>query len=385
MAEKLTTLQRIQKAHVQIMAHPDFCLYSGVLLLGKVIISPTLPTACTNGIDTKYGDDFMQTLSEKEVNFVVLHENMHKAYRHMHTWKHLWEIDASRANRACDYVINLQLRDMDPSGTFLTIWGRALIDEKYRGMNAKQVFDLLPPSDGEGEDSFDEHDWEGEDELTQEQIDDLDEQITDALRQGAIMVGKKGGNVDRSTKDFLEPKIRWQDQLRDFITSLADGKDSTTWARTNRRFIGQGIYMPGSITESIGPLVIGGDTSGSIVQELKQMLGETSSILQTVVPERVDMLWWDSHVAAHEVYLPQDYGSFADLTHPAGGGGTTPACVPRYMVANKLDPAAIIMMTDGCIGRDWGDFSMFKAPVLWVVIGNPYTNAPFGKTIHIDC
>lgn len=380
MSTDLTALQRVQRSHVQIMAHKDFCLYSGVLLIGDVKITNTR-TAYTDGKNVCYGGDFIGTLTDKEVNFVVLHENAHKAYRHLHTWKNLWKINPSKANRACDYVINLQLRDMDPHGEFLTIWPFALIDDKYRGMNAKEVFDLLDDDDDES--SLDDHDWEASDNITEEEIKDLEEQITDALRQGAIMVGKKGGNVDRSTKDFLTPVIDWREQLREFVISLTYGKDQSTWARVNRRFIGQGIYMPGTVSESVGPIVLAGDTSGSIVEELRQALGETEEIMKTVVPERVDLLWWDSRVAGHEVYLPHEYEAFASMTVPVGGGGTVPSCINQYMAENKMDPEAVIIFTDGCVFNDWGDFSEFRAKILWVIIGNRHARAPSGKTINI--
>lgn len=386
----LTPRQRIERAHVAIMGHPTFCLYGGVVLSGdiKFDVSPSIRTAATDGLNVVYNSQFIEGLTDKEINFVVLHENSHKAYKHLSTWKGLWKIDKRRANQACDYVINLQLKDADPNGNFLTVWEMALIDEKFRGMSAKQVFDLLPPQDQEGEGngsgSMDVHDWEGAQSFTEKEVKEIAKQIEDALRQGAVAVGKKGGNLDRSTKDFLAPKIRWQDQLQDFLTAMSDGKDATTWAKTNRRFIAQGLYMPGQITETVGNLVIGGDTSGSIYEELKQFLGEISSIMETVTPERIDMLWWDTDVAGHEVYLPHEYPDFKTLTVPKGGGGTDPSCVPTFILKHDLKPKAVIMFTDGHVGSNWGNWNKVSAPVLWVVVGNKHATASSGKTIHIE-
>lgn len=51
------------------------------------------------------------------LRFVIRHENLHKAFRHMATWdKNLWKQDARLANMACDYVINLMIYDTDPAG-----------------------------------------------------------------------------------------------------------------------------------------------------------------------------------------------------------------------------------------------------------------------------
>ena len=89
----LTSEQRITKSHIAIMRSKQFCMFAGVLSVGKVIFSEDIPTACTNGRDVIYNKDFIKTLDEKELNFVVLHEALHKAYQHMHLWKKLWKIN----------------------------------------------------------------------------------------------------------------------------------------------------------------------------------------------------------------------------------------------------------------------------------------------------
>ena len=73
---------------------------------------------------------------------------MHKIYRHLTTWKKLYDEDKYLANCACDFVINLELFDMDKEGRYIARPVKngkpiGLLDEKYRGMNTKQVYDLL--------------------------------------------------------------------------------------------------------------------------------------------------------------------------------------------------------------------------------------------------
>ena len=115
-----------------------------------------IPSACTNGRDEQYGREFIKKLDDKELAFVVLHETLHKAYRHMTTWKRLHDEDHHLANLACDYVINLQLVDMDKDELLLAMPKRpdgkplGAIDERFRGMNAKQIFDILKEEQDEG-------------------------------------------------------------------------------------------------------------------------------------------------------------------------------------------------------------------------------------------
>ena len=106
---KLTAEQRIERAHVRLMQSPDFCLFSGVFMIGKVSVSDTCKTAKTNGRDVIYGRAFVDMLNDKQLAFLVVHEAMHKAYRHLTVWSHLK--DKRVANHAMDYVINLQIKD----------------------------------------------------------------------------------------------------------------------------------------------------------------------------------------------------------------------------------------------------------------------------------
>ena len=87
----LTSEQRVTKSHIAIMRSKQFCMFAGVLSVGKVKFMEDLPTAATNGRDVMYNPKFIDTLNDKELNYVVLHEALHKVYQHMHLWKKLWK------------------------------------------------------------------------------------------------------------------------------------------------------------------------------------------------------------------------------------------------------------------------------------------------------
>jgi len=111
---KLTAEQRIELVHVSLMRSREFALFAGLFMVGSVEVVDVPVTACTNGRDVKYGREFVGELTDKELAFLVLHENMHKCYRHLTTWSKLYDTDRDCANMACDYVINIQLCDLDP-------------------------------------------------------------------------------------------------------------------------------------------------------------------------------------------------------------------------------------------------------------------------------
>jgi len=386
--------RKLKKVKIALMRNPIFALYQGVMMVGKTSLRDDIPTACTNGRDEIYGRAFIKELDEKELAFVVMHECMHKVYRHLTTWKKLHEENALLTNAACDYVINLKLKDIDPDGKYMRMPMKngkvvGLIDEKYRGMNTKQVFDAIKQEYGEGGgggEGFDEHDWDGAKEMTDQEKEELHREIDRAIRQGQIAAKKAGlgaGGLDRELGDLMEPKVDWREVLREFVKSICNAKDTSSWRRVNRRFIGSDIYLPTLVGERVGHIVIGIDTSGSIgVKELSDFLSEVKGIADEVRPERVDLLYWDSEVASHEEYDEYSVANIVSSTKPRGGGGTSPSCVTAYLKDKGIKPECVIMLTDGYVGDDWG--GEWPCPVMWTIVGGNTNVAPNGKTIHID-
>ncbi len=420
---KLTAEQRIERCHVQMMKHKNFCLFSGLFMIGKVsVLDKELPfTAQTNGLDVMYGRGFVDSLNDKQLAFLILHENMHKAYRHLIVWEKLYKQNAVLANMACDYVINLQIYDYDTNQEVTefptTPDGKNLgcLDEKYRGMDAHQVFLELvkkhgknagkkkvyvigqgneqgEESEGEGDgeglpDGLDEHDWEGAQAMSDQEKEAQAKEVESALRQGSILVGKMGGNVDRNISEMLVPKINWKDALREFVKSVTQGKDQTTWRRLHKRYIASDIIMPSSYDEKVGGIVIGIDTSGSIgTEELTQFLSEVKSICDEVSPEKIDVLYWDTHVASRETYQNNELSNLVESTKPAGGGGTEPACVPKYIHKHDIKGECLLMLTDGYIPEQNPSNWQIGMPVLWCVKGNQNfrNEGVIGKVVHVE-
>jgi predicted metal-dependent peptidase len=391
----LTPERKLQRVKVNLLRNPKVALLSGVLMVGKTYVDSSVPTAVTNGRDERYGTDFIKQLKEKELAFVVMHEAMHKMYRHLTTWRKLYDEDARLANCACDYVINLQLKDLDPHESFMSMPrdkdGKlmGLLDERFRGMNAKQVFDLLKEEDegGEGGDGFDEHDWESAGDLPEETKRELERELDQAIRQGIIanqkINGAGSGDLARELGELIKPKVDWREQLREYIKSICAGKDVSTWRRPNRRFIGSDVFMPTLVSEKVGHIVLAIDTSGSIGgPELDAFLSEVSGIAESVSPEVVDLLYWDTRVAGHETYDGSSVSNIVTSTKPCGGGGTSPSCITNYMKEKRIEPECTVVLTDGYVGSDWG--GDWPSPVLWCIVGGNGAVAPNGKTIHVN-
>jgi predicted metal-dependent peptidase len=382
----LTAEQRIEKCHIDLMKHPDFVAYSGILMIGDCKVKNDIPTACTNGRDVYYGRKFVESLNDSDLRGVILHEAKHKMYRHMATWKHLNKINPQKANMACDYVINLELVDEgNRTDKFVSLPKGGLYDEKFKGLDSGQVFNLLPdtPEGGGGAGTFDEHDWEGAENMTPDEIKDLASEIDQAIRQGAILAGKVNGRIDRSFTDLMSAKVDWKEALREFVSSVCKGKDDSTWAKPSRRWLQHDVYMPSTISDTMGRVVVAIDTSGSIGGSiLNRFISEVASIMENVNPELVDLIYWDNEVASHEVYGLNEADKMKQSTKPKGGGGTTPSCITKYLKDKTIVPECAIVLTDGCVGNDWG--GNWTSPVLWCIVDNKTALASVGQTIHIE-
>jgi predicted metal-dependent peptidase len=406
--------RKLQKAKITLMRDPRFALLSGILMVGKTGVDENTPTARTNGRDEWYGRKFVKDLSDAELMFVVAHENYHKMYRHLTTWKKLHDIDHRLANQACDYVINLQLRNLDSSEKLIAMpkykdglmRGKpmGLVDGRFANMNVKQVFDILREEQeeggggeegdegvegdegGGGEDGgFDDHDWGEAKDMTEEEKKELERDIDQAIRQGIIAAKRAGegaGGIDRELAELLEPKVNWREVLRDFVKATCNAKDKSSWRKVNRRFLSSDVYMPSLVGEKIGSITIAIDTSGSIgSDEMSEFLSEVKAIAEEVNPSQVDLLYWDCEVAGHEVYEGSAVSDIINATKPRGGGGTSPSCVSEYMKEKNMKPECIVVLTDGYVGSDWG--TEWNAPVLWCIVGGNDVVAPNGKTVHI--
>ena len=310
--------------------------------------------------------------------------------------KKLWNEDKRLANYACDYVINLMLHDIDVAEEIIAMPHKdgepmGLIDEKYRGMNSKQIFDSLKKEGkgeggGEGEGGgLDEHDWEGEGGDTEEAKEArrlFGHEVEKVLRQSGI--GNGTGGLNRELGELLTPQVNWADILQEFVMAISANKNQSSWRKVNRRFLGAGgdCYMPSLIGEAMDNIVIGVDTSGSIDgAQLNKFMSEVQAVVNNVTPNKVHLIYWDSEVASHETYTGGEVSTIIDSTKPKGGGGTDPTSVQDYLIANDIKPECILMLTDGYVSS-WGD--KWNAPVLWCISGNENTFAPVGKTVHIN-
>jgi len=402
---------KLKKVHIRLMKHPETCLFSGILMMGESSVDVGIPTACTDGLNKRYGKNFIEKLSLAELGGLVLHENGHVMLKHIPRHKDLIKQNPRLANVAMDFVINAIIMEISQKAPDLVkLPTGALYDVKYHGWSVRQVWDDLvkrmekekqKPSGEQGQsggmgqntsgsdsvsdmEPLDEHDTESTETMDGEAAEQLSKDIDEAISQGSLIAGRFGVKAPRAITEILAPKVDWREELREFVSAAMAGRDELTWAKLNRRRLADDLFLPHVESETICEGVIANDTSGSIGDALLNMVGgEIASICETCRPERMRVLWWDTMVHGEQVF-EGNYEGIATLLKPLGGGGTKVSCVSDYITKNNVEPQFLIVFTDGYVEHDitWE----LNCPVLWLLPPNHNRGfePPVGRKIVIE-
>ena len=379
----MDTEKRLSKAKTAlILEHP---FVGNIALNMPFELTEDTPTAATNGERVLFNPNFCDELSDEELKFLVAHECMHPMLEHPFRRQ---ERDIRVWNQAGDYVINQLLVDenmgkMPEGGLYdMDIWNKG-------GGTTDGIYKILPkegPSDDSnngigsvgkgGGDPLDQClDAEGSPAETEQKASEWKVKVAQAA-QAAKMMGEMSAGLERFVGKVLEAKVDWREVLQRFVEKCKD--DTRSWARPNRRFLAQGLYLPTSSGEAMGELVVAVDCSGSIDEDtLNQFAAEVLTIKEDSNPSCIHVVYFDSEVCHYEKFTRDDELHI----EPHGGGGTAFSPVFDYLNKHGIDPIACVFLTD-LYCDDYGDEPSF--PVLWVATDKDKTDAPFGEVVVMD-
>jgi predicted metal-dependent peptidase len=399
MKNEICASQRIQKTRTAlVLDHPFF---GSLLFRLKDRPSSAVKTMATDGVSLLWNPEFVETLNAATLAGTLAHEVMHPALHH-----HLRRSgrDLKRWNIACDYAINPLLVDAG-----LSLPEGVLIENRFRGMSAEQIYNLLeseedsdPNSDNDqqstaSEDSNGSSAGNESSDSSAPETDGGIGQVLDAplesddspaeqehAREWEIAVkqamtvaqqaGKMPAGLNRTMEGVAEAAVNWRELLRRLWseTTAAD----YSWMRPNRRHLWNGLYLPGVVKEGVGEIVIAVDCSGSIsARQLWLFEAEARSVLEGQRPERVYVLYFDAVVQKVETY---EAGQPISL-NPVGGGGTEFGPCFVWVEERGIIPQTMVFLTDL-----YGSFpsSTPPYPVLWASTGR--RQAPFGEVIPMQ-
>lgn len=351
-------MNKLIKARARMLINNPF--FGTLVMSTPMIEDNTIPTAATDMTRIYYNAAFIEGLPMAEVEFVLAHEVLHMALEH---GVRRGVRNAKKWNHAADYAGNLILKE---SG--FTLWPKCLVDEKYVGMSADQIYDILEDDGAEDPMGQDLREPENSD---PEAVARARQTIRERISQAATMArmsGKLSGGLERLVNGILNPKAPWQALLRDYMTRTS--KDDENWSRRNRRF---STYLPARYSQRMGEVVIIGDTSGSIgEEELNQVAAEVQAIVDSANPECIRVIWADAEVTHEETFQPGDKIVF----HPKGGGGTDMR-VPLEHV-EQFNPEVVILATDG-----YTPWPNIEPPYPLIVCCSTNADVPIGYVVRL--
>lgn len=387
MSTNMSAEDRLVRSRVRLlMEYPFF----GTLALHlKLVERPDIKTGATDGKRYYYNPEFVDKLTEAEVNFLTVHEVLHPALGHL--WR-LGSRDRLIWNHATDYCINGMIIESDPSGQNFKMIEGGLYNEKFKGMFSEEIYDILisdpdyvqkakaAEAAGEGG-TLDDHSlWEDADGDGSGEAEDWKGRVVQASQVAEGKgIGKLPAAIRRMIKDLVAPQKNWRELLAEFVQQEISDYG---WTPADKRFFGMSdIYSTDIIlpdfseeVDVVKNIVFAIDTSGSIGgKEMKTFISECVGCINQ----------YGGKVKGHLIYCDAQIGAIYDLEDaeqsvPVGGGGTRFEPVFDWVEENLEECAGVVYLTDG-MGSYPKQHPYY--PVLWVLTHD--YDVPWGRTTRI--
>lgn len=348
-------------------------------------------TAYTDGRRVGFGREYCGRLPDDELLFVVIHEAMHVAL--MHSFR-TGSRDRALANIAQDAVINCQLKAMGYWRGFEK-YGWVMLPWVTTEMGWEEVYARLLQENGgkgggkgQGDLSLGQtggggFNGEGDVAPAPEGASEMDAKASiQAAARMAKACGCGNGVVSMVLEGALDSVVPWQDALRHLMLSkVRDDYSYRRWSR--RHFATFGVVCPTLYSDSMGGMVLGFDTSGSIFgspEELHQIAAEINAIAEDLKPEYIEVVYCDSDVAGVERFEQGD----KVILHPKGGGGTRFKPVFDYVEKMETTPAVLVYFTD--LEGNYEECQPLDCDMVWAVTcaRNQRVKTPVGTVLAVE-
>jgi predicted metal-dependent peptidase len=411
-AELEAVKNRLTKARTQLILDKPF-LGNLVLRLPLVAADSWCKTSATDAKSFYYNPEFIDSLNNHQIKFILIHEALHCALTHFarrgNRTKHKWDL-------ACDFAINpLLVKEGFHPPIDVPIF------RQYEGMIAEEIYPMI--DDNLDQEPMDQHLYDDqadddskssdggmrEDDLQKEleqqstlesksndgnkggmsqlaqqppalQPDEVDQLATQwqknlaSSAQLAQQAGKLDGEFAKLIDFFLQPQVSWQSLLAQYVSTFA--RDDFSYSRPSRR-AGEAI-MPSLRSHQLD-ITVAIDTSGSISQEeINEFVSEVDAI-KANLRASITLLACDDKLSEHS---PWRYEAWEELQFPASlGGGKGTNFNPVFDHINTQDTPSdvLIYFTDAK-----GKFPEFEPdyPVLWLIKGKE--RVPWGSRIQLN-
>lgn len=405
-------IKRLLLSRMRILYNHGFY---GLLLMHMIYaVSEEIETACTDGVRITFGIDFLDSLSDSELDFVMMHEILHVVLQHCFRGD---VEDPEAYNIAADIVVNSNImleNGLKASSITLSKYGTSMHvapnGKEGHEYTAEQVYAMLPKNlNKKGNNKslgsavgrakkeiskeqhqpvrvWDDHSqwgkYEEDDTLRDvwvKRFEDAAEAIK--IRDPSNARGLLPAFAERILKELKKSQTDWHTILNDFVQEeVVD----YSFSPPDRRFDDSPFFLPdfNGKEDRVEDILFMIDTSGSMSDD---MIAAAYSEVKGAIDQFNGKLkgWLGFFDAA--IIKPQPFSDENELKiiKPAGGGGTDFQIIFEYVFHHMSDklPASIIILSDG-----YAPFPLEKLaggiPVLWL-LNNEEVNPPWGKVARI--
>lgn len=375
----MTIEEKIKKFKIDLLRKLPF--YGDILLMMPIVRNDKIPTAQTNGRKIEYNGHFLESMSDGQCNFIIMHEVFHVLLHHCSRSKgrnpQFWNI-------AADLVVNdmllklqydmrrYQIKFEKPdNGLFDSVGLNDTVESIYERIaqannysvpiDKKLILNtgnkklaeipddliIIEGSKNEGKmfpiDAGKHSD--GSDGLSETMIDQV---IHDAINKNRGTAGSFFAPRELLLLDDAK-KLNWKSLLKDFLQEEIN--DESSYTTPERKYIHMDLLLPGySLTEEkLEEVWAFVDSSGSIGdREMKEFITQLFRISKEFKCV-FNICYWNTSVSDVYMNIPDEKALLKAV--PKHSGGTNINCVYRWINENKIKPEVMLILTDGYFGK----------------------------------
>lgn len=330
----------------------------------------------TNGLYIAIDSEKLSCYSEDEIVYLYAHTLLHIVLKHPYRQK---TRDKELWNMSCDLVTNLVLSTFSNVGEMPQ---DEILDLDLENKCVEEVYEILykekeeEENDATSEQTQEEqesarieqsskgeykaHTYNPEkrdlDDVPMESDKQLDENNLDRIVIQALSIAKKSSHAYAGLQieidTLIKPEINLQDVLKEYLISSLFEK-VTTYERPNKKYLTQGLYLPGSKkSNELIEVYIALDSSSSVsLDEYKKFLGIIQDVCEGFYEYKITVLPFDvtvkeKHIISFDSFNPLDDNM---LFIPKSDGGTNFDEVLRYLKTSSevRSDNLLMVLTDG--------------------------------------
>jgi predicted metal-dependent peptidase len=375
---------------IAFMVMEDMFVHEILLMMDKRA-SKAVPTMGVSIKDARiimfYNEDFVQSLSDPELRYIITHEVYHLILHHCTkrapedpAQGRLWNIAADLAVNSLIPISADRKPPVDeetgkqmgcfPKDPEFGFEEKLSMEQYLQLLRDKDDQDSKGDGDGDGEGGskpLDDHSGWEESEVADQMVKDKVEHLSRSERAW----GKMSSDTQAIIMAAQRSQVPWTKILRHYLGKIVSAERIPSFKKPNRRYP---YPYCGKVNKCIDRKLIAIDTSGSVGdEELAQFLCEINKLSEI---QPVDVMLFDWNITQ----MPAPFNRKKSSYDFKGRGGTN--FHPVMELAEKRRYSSLIVLTDGEASAP--PRPKYVKDIIWVLVGTSNPPVEWGKRVRVE-